>query len=67
MRLFKREFLNNPRVVDVIVAAVVAIPTTMDAWFNVPGTRQADAITYSLVVVLSRPCCSAGAGRGAWP
>ena len=51
MRIFKREFLKNPRVVDVFVAAVVAIPTTMDAWFNVPGTRQADAITYSLVVV----------------
>lgn len=51
MKIFKREFLKNPRVVDVLVAAVVAIPTTMDAWFNVPGSRQADAITYLLVVV----------------
>jgi signal transduction histidine kinase len=51
MRIFKREFVKDPRVVDIFVAAAVAIPTTMDAWFNVPGTRQADAITYSLVVV----------------
>ena len=51
MRIFKREFFKNPCVVDVLVAAVVAIPTTMDAWFNVPGTCQADVITYSLVVV----------------
>jgi len=51
MRIFKREIFKNPRVVDVLVAAVVAFPTTMDAWFNIPGTRQADAITYSLVVV----------------
>jgi len=51
MRIFQREFFKNPRVVDVLVAAVVAFPTTMDAWFNVPGSRQADATTYSLVVV----------------
>jgi len=51
MRIFKREFVKDPRVVDLFVAAVVAIPTTMDAWFNIPGTRQADAVTYLLVVV----------------
>ncbi len=51
MKIFKGEFLKNPRVVDVVVATVVAIPTTMDAWFNVPGTRQADGATYLLVVV----------------
>jgi len=51
MRIFKREFAKDPRVVDLFVAAVVAIPTTMDAWFNIPGTRQADAVTYLLVVV----------------
>ena len=63
MKIFKREFLKNPRIVDVLVAAVVAIPTTMDAWFNVPGSRQADAATYLLVVV------SIGAllFRRAWP
>ena len=51
MKLFRREFFKNPRVVDLLVAAVVAFPTTMDAWFNVPGTREADAATYLLVVV----------------
>jgi signal transduction histidine kinase len=51
MRIFSGDFYRNPRVVDGLVAAVVAVPTTMDAWFNVPGTRQADAITYLLVVV----------------
>lgn len=51
MRKFIRASFKNPRLVDLFVAAVVAVPTTMDAWFNVPGTRQADAVTYSLVVV----------------
>lgn len=36
---------------DVIVAVLVAIPTIMDAWWNAPGTRQADAVTYALVAV----------------
>jgi signal transduction histidine kinase len=33
---------------DVLVAAVVAFPTFMDAWWNEAGTRQADGITYAL-------------------
>lgn len=37
--------------VDVAVAAVVAVLTGMDAWWSAPGTRQADALTYLLVVV----------------
>jgi hypothetical protein len=34
--------------VDIVVAAVVAVPTALDAWWNEPGTRQADAFTYAL-------------------
>jgi signal transduction histidine kinase len=37
--------------VDVLVAAVVAVPTVMDAWWNEVGTRQADWITYTLAGV----------------
>lgn len=40
-----------PRLTDGAVAAVVAVPTAMDAWWNEEGTRQADALTYALVVV----------------
>lgn len=36
---------------DVAVAAVVAALTGMDAWWNQPGTREADGLTYLLVVV----------------
>src|SRR5262245_60439029 len=38
-------------VVDVAVTAVVAFPTAMDAWWNEPGTRQADGLTYGLTVI----------------
>jgi signal transduction histidine kinase len=41
----------DPRVVDVALAAVVAVPTTMDAWWNEPGTRQADVLTYAFAAV----------------
>jgi signal transduction histidine kinase len=37
--------------IDVVVAAVVAVPTALDAWWNEAGTRQADAATYALTVV----------------
>ncbi len=37
--------------VDVAVAAVVAVPTMADAWWNQPGTRAADGLTYLLVAV----------------
>ena len=42
-----------PRVsaTDVAVAAAVAFPTVMDAWWNAPGTRQADALTYAIAAV----------------
>jgi signal transduction histidine kinase len=36
--------------VDALVVAAVAFPTLMDAWWNEPGTRQADAATYLLAV-----------------
>ena len=51
MRLVSRLGVPSPRVVDVAVVAVVAVPTFMDAWWNAPGTRQADVWTYLLVVV----------------
>jgi signal transduction histidine kinase len=38
----------SPRAVDALVVAAVAFPTFMDAWWNEPGTRQADAATYLL-------------------
>jgi len=41
----------SPFLVDVLVAGAVAVPVSLDAWWNEPGTRQADAITYLLVVV----------------
>jgi signal transduction histidine kinase len=49
--------------VDVAVAAAVAWPTAMDAWWNEPGTRQADALTYLLVVV----SVAALLVRASWP
>jgi signal transduction histidine kinase len=38
-------------VVDLLVVAAVALPTTMDAWWNEAGSRQADAATYALTLV----------------
>jgi len=43
-----RATFKRPVVVDTAVAALVAVPTTLDAWWNVPGTRQVDELTYSL-------------------
>lgn len=37
--------------VDVAVVVVVVVVTGMDAWWNQPGTRAADGLTYLLVVV----------------
>lgn len=51
MDLVSRPRQLTPRVIDILVAAVVAVPTAMDAWWNEPGTRQADAGTYALVLV----------------
>ncbi|MGW5365141.1 sensor histidine kinase [Actinopolymorpha pittospori] len=39
------------RLVDVVVAVAVAVPTCLDAWWNVAGTRQADAPSYALVLI----------------
>jgi signal transduction histidine kinase len=36
-------------VVEIVVALGVAWPALMDAWWNAPGTRQADTLTYGLV------------------
>jgi signal transduction histidine kinase len=36
---------------DAALIAVFGFLTMMDAWWNEPGTRQADAITYALAVV----------------
>jgi signal transduction histidine kinase len=35
---------------DLAVVAVVALPTSMDAWWNTAGSRQADGWTYALLV-----------------
>jgi len=63
-----RATFKRPVVVDTAVAALVAVPTTLDAWWNVPGTRQADELTYSLVVVsiarAARATTVAGGGGG---
>jgi signal transduction histidine kinase len=37
--------------VDVALVAVVGYLTAMDAWWNEPGTKQADAITFALAAV----------------
>jgi signal transduction histidine kinase len=52
-----------PAVVDAAVLAVVAFPTAMDAWWNEPGTRQADGLTYALAAV----SIGALAVRRRWP
>jgi hypothetical protein len=49
MKLAIPHGLKRPRVIDVVVAAAVAWVTVLDAWSNLPGTRQADAVTYLLV------------------
>jgi signal transduction histidine kinase len=41
----------SPRLIDAVIAGVVAFPTAMDAWWNEEGSRQADWRTYTLVVV----------------
>ena len=43
--------IERPSPADLAVAAAVAFPTVMDAWWNAPGTRQADALTYALAAV----------------
>ena len=45
-----RSWWRQPLVVELAVLGAVAFPTTMDASWNVPGTRQADWWTYFLVV-----------------
>lgn len=51
MNLAIPESLKSSVVVDALTVAVVAMVTSLDAWSNLPGTRQADAITYVLVAV----------------
>lgn len=48
---------------DVVVTALVAWPTLMDAWWNESGTRQADVWTYVLAVVMVLPLLV----RRRWP
>ena len=45
-----RAWRPSPRVRDLAVVAVVAVPTGMDAWWNTAGSRQADGWTYALLV-----------------
>ncbi|MGH2788245.1 MAG: sensor histidine kinase [Actinomycetota bacterium] len=51
MKISIPETLKSSVVVDAITVAVVAMVTSLDAWSNLPGTRQADAITHLLVAV----------------
>ena len=53
----------SPSVLDALVAAAVAVPTLMDAWWNEEGTRQADVFTYALAAV----SVVALLGRRRWP
>jgi signal transduction histidine kinase len=47
----------------VLLAAAVAVPVLMDAWWNEPGSRQADPITYALAI----GSVLALLGRRRWP
>jgi signal transduction histidine kinase len=48
---------------DALVVAAVTVLTGMDAWWNQPGTREADALTYLLVAVPA----AALLARRRWP
>jgi signal transduction histidine kinase len=61
MRIRDRQASDHT--VDLAVALVVAVPTALDAWWNEPGTRQADVVTYLLVVV----SLAALLARRQWP
>lgn len=57
--LISRARLTPTWLADTAVAAAVGVPTMMDAWWNEPGTTQADALTYvlaglSVVAVVAR-------------
>jgi signal transduction histidine kinase len=47
----QRGWPPSSMVVDLLVVTSVAVPTAMDAWWNAPGTRQADWVTYLLLAV----------------
>lgn len=49
--------------VDIAIVVAIAIPTTMDAWWNEAGTRQADGYTYALTAVSVLVLI----GRRRWP
>ena len=51
MKLPTPNVLKSPVVVDVVVAAVVAVFTLLDVLYNVEGTRQADWVTLLLFAV----------------
>src|SRR5690606_33965396 len=54
---------TTPLMADLFVVVAVGIPTAMDAWWNEPGTRQADAATYAFAAV----SVLALFGRRRWP
>jgi len=63
MRFTIPQTLRSSKAADLATLAIVSAITLLDAWYNVEGTRQADAITYLLVAT------SIGAlfFRRAWP
>ena len=63
MRITIPRAVRVPKVVDVVTVTVVALVTTLDAWYNVEDTRHADAITYALVFL----SIAALLVRRAWP
>ncbi|MFI5742732.1 sensor histidine kinase [Streptomyces anulatus] len=62
-RLAARARTLPPIVADLLVVAVVGVLTTADAAVNEPGYRQADALTWALLVV----SLAALACRRRWP
>jgi hypothetical protein len=52
------------RLADVALAAAVAVLAGSDAWWNVVGTRQADALSYGLVAI---PVLALLLVRRRWP
>ena len=49
MKIGVPQTMRSSKAADLAILAIVAAVTLLDAWYNVEGTRQADAITYLLV------------------
>lgn len=65
-RLVARARALPPIVADLLVVAVVGVFTTADAAVNEPGYRQADALTWALLVVSWQRSPAAAVGPFRW-